>query len=107
MDASIIFAPAGALVPLALRNLRKAGTLTLAGITMTQIPAFDYSLLYHERSICSVANSTRRDCREFLEIAAEIPIVTQVRPYSLSHANVALLDLKHSRIDGAAVLRIE
>jgi propanol-preferring alcohol dehydrogenase len=107
MDASIIFAPAGALVPLALRNLCKAGTLTLAGITMTQIPAFDYSLLYHERSIRSVANSTRQDCRDFLEIAAEIPIVTQVRMYSLAQANEALLDLKHSLIDGAAVLRID
>jgi propanol-preferring alcohol dehydrogenase len=107
MDASIIFAPAGALVPLALRNLRKAGTLTLAGITMTPIPAFEYSLLYHERSVQSVANSTRRDCREFLEMAAEIPIVTQIRTYSLAQANEALLDLKHSRIDGAVVLRIE
>ena len=107
MDASIIFAPAGALVPLALRNLGKAGTLTLAGITMSQIPAFDYNLLYQERSVQSVANSTRRDCREFLEMAAEIPIVTQIRTYSLAQANEALLDLKHSRIDGAAVLRIE
>jgi len=107
MHASIIFAPAGALVPLALRNLCKAGTLTLAGITMSQIPAFEYSLLYHERSIRSVANSTRRDCREFLEIAAEIPIVTKVRTYSLTQANEAMLDLKHGQIDGAAVLQIE
>lgn len=106
MDASIIFAPAGILVPHALRNLRKAGTLTLAGITMTQIPALDYNLLYHERTIRSVANSTRQDCREFLDLAAEIPIQTQVRIYPLPEANHALLDLKQSKIEGAGVLRI-
>jgi propanol-preferring alcohol dehydrogenase len=106
MDASIIFAPAGALVPQALRNLRKAGTLTLAGITMTQIPALDYSLLYYERMIRSVANSTRQDCHEFLSLAAEIPIQTQVRVYPLAEANQGLLDLKTSRIEGAGVLQI-
>ena len=106
MDASIIFAPAGVLVPHALRNLRKAGTLTLAGITMSQIPPLDYDLLYHERSIRSVANSTRQDCREFLRLAAEIPIQTQVRTYPLADANRALLDLKRSKIGGAGVLRI-
>ncbi len=106
MDASIIFAPAGALVPHALRNLRKAGTLALAGITMTQIPALDYGLLYHERTVRSVANSTRQDCREFLSLAAEIPIQTQVRTYPLADANQALLDLKQSKIEGAGVLRI-
>jgi len=106
MDASIIFAPAGTLVPHALRNLCKAGTLTLAGITMSQIPALDYNLLYHERAIRSVANSTRQDCREFLDLAAAIPIQTQVRLYPLAEANQALLDLKQSKIEGAAVLRI-
>ena len=106
MDASIIFAPAGTLVPHALRNLRKGGTLTLAGITMSQIPALDYSLLYHERTIRSVANSTRQDCREFLDLAAAIPIQTQVRTYPLAEANHALLDLKQSKIEGAAVLRV-
>ncbi len=106
MDASIIFAPAGALVPLALRNLRKAGTLTLAGITMTQIPALDYNLLNQERTIRTVANSTRQDCSEFLDLAAEIPIQTQVRIYPLSEANQALVDLKQSNIEGAGVLRI-
>src|SRR6266576_1410436 len=106
MDASIIFAPAGALVPLALRTLRKAGTLTLAGITMTQIPALDYNLLYQERTIRTVANSTRQDCSEFLDLAAEIPIQTQVRIYPLSEANQALVDLKQSNIEGAGVLRI-
>ena len=106
MDASIIFAPAGVLVPHALRNLRKAGTLTLAGITMSQIPPLDYDLLYHERSIRSVANSTRQDCREFLKFAVEIPIQTQIRTYPLADANRALLDLKRSKIEGAGVLRI-
>src|SRR4029077_5838888 len=99
MDASIIFAPAGTLVPHALRNLCKAGTLTLAGITMSQIPALDYNLLYHERAIRSVANSTRQDCREFLDLAAAIPIQTQVRIYPLTEANQALLDLKQSKIE--------
>jgi alcohol dehydrogenase, propanol-preferring len=106
MDASIIFAPAGVLVPHALRNLRKAGTLTLAGITMSQIPPLDYDLLYHERSIRSVANSTRQDCREFLKLAVEIPIQTRICTYPVADANRALLDLKRSKIEGAGVLRI-
>jgi propanol-preferring alcohol dehydrogenase len=106
LDASIIFAPAGALVPQALRQLRKGGTLALAGITMTQIPALDYDLLYHERVIRSVANSTREDCRDFLRLAAEIPIQTQIQVYSLSEANRALADLKQSKVEAAAVLRV-
>jgi len=106
LDASIIFAPAGALVPQALRHLRKGGTLALAGITMTQIPALDYNLLYHERVIRSVANSTRQDCRDFLRFAAEIPIQTQIRVYPLSEANRALADLKQSKLGAAAVLRV-
>lgn len=106
LDASIIFAPAGALVPQALRHLRKGGTLALAGITMTQIPALDYDLLYHERVIRSVANSTREDCREFLRLAAEIPIETQIQVYSLSDANRALTDLKESKLEAAAVLHV-
>src|SRR5258707_5098232 len=106
MDASIIFAPAGALVAHGLRGLRKAGTLVLAGITMSQIPALDYSLLYHERTIRSVANSTRQDCREFLDLAAAIPIQSQIRTYPLAEANKALLDLKQIKIEGAVVLRL-
>jgi alcohol dehydrogenase, propanol-preferring len=106
LDASIIFAPAGSLVPLALRNLRKGGTLTLAGITMSKIPALDYSLLYQERIVRSVANSTRVDCRDFLRQAAEIPLVPRVEIYPMAEANSALLDLKQSRIEGAAVLQI-
>lgn len=106
LDASIIFAPAGALVPLALGHLRKAGTLTLAGITMTQIPPLDYDLLYHERVVRSVANSTRMDCREFLALAAEIPVQTSIQVYPLDDANRALTDLKRSRLEAAGVLRI-
>ena len=106
LDASIIFAPAGALVPQALRVLRKAGTLALAGITMSTIPAMDYSLLYHERVIRSVANSTRQDAREFLQLAAEVPLQTEVELFDLGQANQALQALKKSEIKGAGVLRI-
>jgi propanol-preferring alcohol dehydrogenase len=106
LDHAIIFAPAGALVPVALRALRKAGTLTLAGITMSAIPQLDYSLLYQERIVRSVANSTRRDAKEFLELAADIPLATEVTVYPLEQANHALLDMKMSRLDAAAVLRI-
>ncbi len=105
LEASIIFAPAGTLVPQALRALRKAGTLTLAGITMTTIPAMDYSLLYQERVIRSVANSTRQDAREFLQLAAEVPLQTDVEIFKLEQANQALQALKKSEIKGAAVLR--
>jgi propanol-preferring alcohol dehydrogenase len=107
LDASIIFAPAGSLVPLALRHLRKGGTLALAGITMSEIPALDYSLLYQERIVRSVANSTRADCRDFLRQAAEIPLRPRVEIYPMAQANSALLDLKQSRIEGAAVLQIK
>jgi alcohol dehydrogenase, propanol-preferring len=107
LDASILFAPAGSLVPLALRNLRKAGTLALAGITMSQIPALDYSLLYHERVIRSVANSTRQDCREFLELAAEVPLQTEIQIFDLENANQALQALTRSEINGAAVLQVK
>jgi alcohol dehydrogenase, propanol-preferring len=106
LDAAIIFAPAGTLVPAALNTLRKGGILALAGITMSAIPQMDYSLLYHERVIRTVANSTRQDCREFLELAAEANLKTEIRMYNLDQANQALLDLKHSRIEGAGVLRV-
>jgi alcohol dehydrogenase, propanol-preferring len=106
LDAAIIFAPAGTLVPLALRALRKAGTLALAGITMSAIPQMDYSLLYHERVLRSVANSTRSDCREFLRLAAEVPLKTEIQCFDLSQTNEALLALKHSQIRGSGVLRV-
>jgi len=106
LDAAIIFAPAGALVPQALRVLRKAGTLALAGITMSSIPSMDYSLLYHERVIRSVANSTRQDAREFLQLAAQVPLQTEVEIFDLEQANQALQALKKSQIKAAAVLQI-
>jgi len=106
LDASIIFAPAGTLIPLALRALRKAGTLTLAGITMSSIPQMDYSLLYHERAIRSVANSTRQDARDFLQLAAQVPLQSEIEIFPLEQANQALQKLKKSEIKGAGVLRI-
>lgn len=106
IDASIVFAPAGGLVPEALRVLRKGGTVALAGITMSAIPEFDYGLIYHERVLRTVANSTRRDVREFLDLAAEVPIKTEVQEFALEQANDALAALKHSQIRGAGVLRV-
>jgi len=106
LDAAIVFAPAGPIVLNALRALRKGGTVALAGITMTPIPEMDYSLIYHERVLRSVANSTRQDARELLELAAEVPVRTEVTLYPLEDANRALADMKHSRIEGAGVLRI-
>jgi propanol-preferring alcohol dehydrogenase len=105
LDASIIFAPAGELVPPALQALRKGGTLVLGGIYMTPIPSFEYSLLYRERSIKSVANNTREDGRDFLRVAAEIPIHTEVQIFPFSEVNRALNALKHDGIRGAAVLK--
>jgi propanol-preferring alcohol dehydrogenase len=106
LHAAIIFAPAGSLVREALRALRKAGTLTLAGITMSQIPALDYELLYHEKIIRSVANATRQDAREFLQLAAEVPLKTEIQIFDLAQANQALQALKKSEIRGAGVLRV-
>jgi propanol-preferring alcohol dehydrogenase len=106
LDAAIIFAPAGALLLDALRVLRKGGTVALAGIAMSPIPEMDYSLLYHERTVRSVANSTRDDARELLELAAEIPVQTEIQVFELEQANAALQALKHSRIAGAGVLRV-
>lgn len=106
LHGAISFAPVGDLVPKALAVLRKGGTLALAGITMTAIPSFDYTLLYHERTILSVANSTRQDALDFLKIAAEIPVKTNVEVFDLADANRALRLLKASEIDGAAVLKV-
>jgi len=104
MHSSIIFAPAGRLVPEALRVLERGGTLALAGVTMTPIPRLDYDLLYWERTLRSVANFTRQDAQELLRLAAEIPIRTTVQTFPLEAANEALLALKRSEIDGAGVL---
>jgi propanol-preferring alcohol dehydrogenase len=104
LDAAILFAPAGALVLDALRVLRKGATVALAEITMSAIPQMDYSLIYQERVLRSVANSTRQDAREFLELAAEVPVHTEVQEFSLEDANLALQRLKAAKIEGAAVL---
>ncbi len=104
LDAAIIFAPAGELVPPALKALKKGGILVLGGIHMSPIPSFDYNLLYQERVIRSVANNTREDGEDFLRIAAEIPVRTQVTVYPLREANRALNDLKSDRVNGSAVL---
>jgi len=104
LDAAIIFAPAGELVPPALAALKKGGVLVLGGIHMSPIPSFDYNLLYQERVIRSVANNTRKDGEDFLRVAAEIPIHSQTTLYPLRDANRALNDLKNDRINGAAVL---
>jgi alcohol dehydrogenase, propanol-preferring len=106
LDAAIIFAPAGSLVHDALRSLRKGGACALAGITMTDIPQLPYSLLYGERILRSVANATRNDAREFLEIAATVPVRTAVQEFPLHDANAALVSLKHGNIEGAGVLSI-
>jgi alcohol dehydrogenase, propanol-preferring len=106
LDAAIMFAPAGSLVPESLRALRKGGIVAVAGITMSPIPQMDYGLIYHERVLRSVANSTRQDARELLEIAAEIPVKTAVTMFLLEQANEAIAAMKHSRIEGAAVLRV-
>jgi propanol-preferring alcohol dehydrogenase len=106
LDAALIFAPAGELVVAALRVLKRGGTVALGGIHMSPIPAIDYALLYHERVIRSVANNTRRDGEDFLRIAAEIPIHTEVREFGLDEANAALNALKNDAIRGAAVLSL-
>jgi alcohol dehydrogenase, propanol-preferring len=107
LDAAIVFAPAGEIVPAALKALRKGGELVLGGIHMSPIPSFDYDLLYQERVIRSVANNTRRDGEDFLRVAAEIRIRSHVQLFSLPEANRALNALKNDAIPGAAVLRIE
>jgi propanol-preferring alcohol dehydrogenase len=106
LDAAIVFAPAGEIVPAALRALRKGGVLVLGGIHMTPIPSFDYDLLYQERMIRSVANNTRQDGEDFLRVAAEIPIRMHTQLFPLRDANRALNALKNDAIEGAAVLKV-
>jgi propanol-preferring alcohol dehydrogenase len=105
LDAAIIYAPVGALVPQALRVVAPGGTVVCAGIHMSDIPTFPYALLWQERMVRSVANLTRRDGEEFLALAATIPLETTVVEYALADANRALDDLRAGRLSGAAVLR--
>ena len=104
LDSAILFAPVGALVPAALSATAKGGTVVCAGIHMSDIPAFPYRLLWGERSVRSVANLTRRDGEEFLEIASKAGVRTTVKSYSLESANEALADLRAGKLEGAAVL---
>jgi propanol-preferring alcohol dehydrogenase len=106
LDCAIVFAPAGEIVPAALKALKKGGTLVLGGIHMSTIPAFDYDLLYQERVIRSVANNTRQDGHDFLRIAAEVPIRAEIEVFPLKEANRALNALKNDAIRGAAVLQV-
>jgi alcohol dehydrogenase, propanol-preferring len=104
LDAAIIFAPVGALVPAALRVVKKGGRVVCGGIYMSDIPQFPYHILWEERQILSVANLTRQDAHEFLDIAPRAGVTTQVSRYPLDHANEALADLREGRLQGAAVL---
>jgi propanol-preferring alcohol dehydrogenase len=105
-DRAITFAPVGYLIPEALRILRRGGTLAVNAVRLDGVPAFTYERLYWEKTIRSVANATRRDAVEFMEVAADIPVKTEVRQYRLEDANLALLELKRGAVEGAAVLGV-
>jgi propanol-preferring alcohol dehydrogenase len=107
LDAAIIFAPAGELVPQALKAVGKGGIVVCGGIHMSDIPSFPYSILWEERSVCSVANLTRRDGEEFLALAPKVPVRTEVQIFPLEEANEALNRLRSGKIQGAAVLITE
>jgi propanol-preferring alcohol dehydrogenase len=104
LDAAIIFAPVGSLVPEALSRVGPGGTVVCAGIHMSDIPAFPYRCLWEERVVRSVANLTRQDAKDFLALAATLPIKMHAQPYPLADANRALADLRAGRVSGAAVL---
>ena len=104
LDAAILFAPVGSLVPAALRVVKRGGTVVCGGIHMSDIPSFPYRDLWHERTITSIANLTRRDAEEFLALAAKIPIRTETQTFPLAEANEALDALRTGKLRGAAVL---
>jgi propanol-preferring alcohol dehydrogenase len=104
LDAAIIFAPAGELVPIALKAIDKGGSVVCGGIHMSDIPSFPYELLWQERTVCSVANLTRRDGEEFFALAPKVPVRTTVQTFALTEANEALEALREGKIKGAAVL---
>jgi alcohol dehydrogenase, propanol-preferring len=104
LDAAIIFAPAGELVPQALKATARGGTVVCGGIHMSDIPSFPYDMLWQERTLCSVANLTRRDGEEFMALAAHVPIQTSIQEFPLAKANEALTDLRTGKLQGAAVL---
>jgi propanol-preferring alcohol dehydrogenase len=107
LDAAIVFAPAGEIVPAGLAALKRGGSLVLGGIHMSDIPSFPYDLLYGERVVRSVMNNTRADGHDFLNLAAEIPIRPQIEVFPLADANAALAKLKNDAVRGAAVLRVD
>lgn len=107
LDSAIIFAPVGPLVPRALRALKKGGSVVCAGIHMSDIPSFPYEILWEERSIESVANLTRKDGEEFMKLAPEVPVETNVTLYPLEKANEALEDLREGNFEGSAVLQVD
>jgi propanol-preferring alcohol dehydrogenase len=106
LDAAIIFAPVGELVPLALESVDRGGVVVCAGIHMSDIPSFPYSIIWGERILRSVANLTRRDGEEFLELAPKVPVRTETHVYALDEANQALDDLRNGRFNGAAVISV-
>jgi propanol-preferring alcohol dehydrogenase len=106
LDAAIVFAPVGELMPVALRASAKGATVVSSGIHMSDIPAFPYDILWGERLLRSVANLTRRDGEEFLALAPQVPVKTQVRVYPLQEANTALDDLRAGRVEGSAVVQV-
>lgn len=105
-DRAITFAPVGSVIPKALRSIRKGGTVAINAIHLDRVPEFPYELIYWERTVKSVTNSTRRDACEFLDVASKIPIKVKTEMYELEEANVALRNLKEGKVQGAAVLRI-
>lgn len=107
LDAAIIFAPDGGLVPIALKAVKKGGMVVCAGIHMSPIPSFPYSILWGERVLRSVANLTRRDGEEFFKIAPKVPISPNITVYPLEDVNSAISDIRHGKIQGAAVLKVE
>ena len=107
LDAAILFAPVGALVPLALRAVGKGGTVVCAGIHMSDIPQFPYAILWGERQLRSVANLTRRDAEKFLALAPQVPVRTQTQAFRLHDANEALASVREGRVSGAAVLLVD
>ncbi|MFW5870708.1 MAG: zinc-dependent alcohol dehydrogenase family protein [Candidatus Sumerlaeota bacterium] len=107
LDAAILFAPVGKLVPAALRAVRKGGIVVCAGIHMSDIPTFPYKILWEERQVRSVANLTRRDGEEFLKLAPKVPIETTVHEYALEHTNQALDDLREGKFTGSAVIVVD
>ena len=107
LDAAIIFAPVGPLVPASLRAVRKGGVVVCAGIYMSDIPQFPYEILWEERQVRSVANLTRQDGEEFLALAPQVPVRTEVTPYPLEQTNEALAALREGRVEGAVVIVVE